>query len=175
MESDSSSLSKKKVSKSSSRIFNLKQEFHELRRSLVAVLITLLLGILIYFYIPKLQATFQDKASRGYVRNYSYVSDGVVLEYKWENGKNGEVHKERLKQDLKILSQRFTRGEFQMVSLPGVKNTKEYLDIKKEKGAYQYSIRSRGDSAVVLQISAKENTAITALKNYMQYLEKNWQ
>ena len=165
------------------KAIDLSQELRELRRCIIAAALTLVLGVTVYFYIPVIQAKLQEKESAAYQRAYSYTDAGVIIAYKplraseKTAARNNDANSvSALQMDLAILARRFQRGDFAMISLPGIKNTAAYRNIIRYRNAYQYNLQKQdaATKTATLQIKASSAAAKQALQNYARYLEKNW-
>ena len=146
----------------------------ELKYASLATAITLLLGFVSYLYIPNLSSFLLGETSlnQGYKRTYAYHSGGADLTYRIENNKPPNTSL-RLKKDLEILSRRFQRGNFDILSLPGIRRTQVFLKMETYRNLFSYQIIP-SDSKAVLQIRSTHLNAVSSLHQYLRYLEKNW-
>ncbi len=104
-------------------------------------------------------ADSSDKASRS-------VSDG-------EAEPLSESLSQQYRHDLERLVRRFERGQFEMVSLPGMKNLELYKTVRRFSRSYSYKIE-KSQEGVVLKVTADDQAAVEALHAYLRYLEENW-
>lgn len=148
----------------------------ELRYTLIATSLVLILGLGFYLFLPYLGevASAETKAS-GHKRAYAYFDWGAQIEYQALSAKAREKSTTRLKQDLEILARRFGRGNFTMLTLPGIQSSPKYQKIFKHHGSYEYKLEEKDRGAILkIRVRNKKAQAVKALHEYLRYLEKNW-
>ena len=148
----------------------------ELRYTLIATGLILILGLSFYIFLPSIGefASLETKNST-YERRYSYFAWGAELEYQALSAKLQANSKARLRQDLEILSRRFGRGNFNILSLAGIKSSPQYRRILGFQTLYDYRVKAKAQGAVLeIRVSGQNARAVRALHEYLRYLEKNW-
>ena len=148
----------------------------ELRYTIVATGLVLLLGLSFYLFLPSLgEIASTETKSLAYKRIYSYPAWGARIEYQALTAKLQAKSKARLQQDLEILARRFGRGNFNIISLPGIKSSLEYQGVARYYPLYDYKVQGRDGGAVLeIRMLSQRAQAVQALHEYLRYLEKNW-
>ena len=146
----------------------------ELRYTLIATGLVFILGLTFYLFLPSLgQSIGAEGESLTYKRVYSYPPWGGKLEY--EALSSEREKSSRLRQDLEILARRFRRGNFDILSLPGMKANSQYQKMLRHQSSYSYKVSEKKGSAVLeIRVSTQGSSAVKALHEYLRYLEKNW-
>ena len=148
----------------------------ELRYTLVATGLIVVLGLGFYLFLPSLgKSAGTEKSSLDYKRMYSYFAWGAELEYQALSDRSKVADKARLKQDLEILARRFGRRDFNIISLPGIKGSPQYQKVLRYQALYGYKVKAKQQGAVLeIRVSNQSSQAVQALHEYLRYLEKNW-
>ena len=148
----------------------------ELRYTLIATSLIVLLGLGFYLFLPSIGeiASLETKNST-YERRYSYFAWGAELEYQALSTKLQANSEARFRQDLEILARRFGRGNFNILSLAGIKSSPQYQRILGFQALYGYRVKAKAQGAVLeIRVSSQNARAVRALHEYLRYLEKNW-
>ena len=148
------------------------RSYAEFRRALYSTVLIFIVSLCLYFSIPWLQRTFfSESHTTNYKRIYHFPNWGAEIVYQTKEKEKTA----RLKKDLEILSRRFLRADFQILTLPTLSQTSEYKKVKTYAKLYLYQIKEEGYK-VNLEIRVKNNNpvAIQALHQYLSYLDNNW-
>ena len=124
------------VNSSSHKSQTAARAIYELTHAFVATMITLLLAVVLYIFLPDMQAFLKDlNPGLLHTRSFATLPGGGNIEYSL--GEQDHLSPEELKavlhsyeEDLKILARRFQRGQFEMASLAGMKNSELVLKMK---------------------------------------------
>lgn len=134
----------------------------EVNIALVATLLTLAFAVGLYTILPRQGVQSLLVREVEHKRDFKVTPQGGEIVYT-----GGDPA--RLKLDLEILSRRFERGEFEIVTLPGSKFSPEVQAIRPLAKSYRYSVMQDGSNAV-LKIEGPQGP----LGNYLNYLKSNW-
>lgn len=156
-----------------------RNSLRELRYAGIATALTLVAAVAFYLYVPVMRASMQERDSEiVHGRYYALTPSGGEIEYRLNEagearGMDPKLAAEGYQNDLEILARRFQRGQFGMVVLPGMENTKEFQDMVRIQASFQYSVERR-ENSVVLVIRANNPAAVQAVHAYLEYLKPNW-
>ncbi|MDH5654466.1 MAG: hypothetical protein OEZ34_01040 [Spirochaetia bacterium] len=155
----------------------LKNSISELKYAFIATVTVLCLSFAIYSFLPAIRTFFSQKDSAiSHERIYSSNAFGGEITYKLENNIDDSLKNKKindLEQDLQILSRRFMRGQFELLSIPGSSDTIEVKKITLYKDQFEYKISKNLDT-VTLKIISRNPAAVNALKSYLKLMETSW-
>ena len=143
----------------------------ELNYAVIATAITLVLAIALYLYVPTLRASMRDKdAGLEHSREFVTLPAGGEIQYRTSNSEQVEPFFE----DLELLARRFERGQFAMITLPGIRQSDEFAGMVANQEAFTYIVEKRTEGPT-LKIEARGAQATQALHAYLGYLSERWQ
>ena len=155
----------------------VKNSISELKLSLFATALVLGIALTIYTFLPNIRAYFSEKDSAlVHGRTYEPAQQGgrIIYELNPETDSDEKASRmDGLKQDLSILSRRFQRGQFELLSIQGSMDAKEVINMKIHKNSFMYTISSEGDS-VILEIKAQNAASQKALHEYLAFMKERW-
>ncbi len=134
----------------------------EVNIALVATTLTLAVAVGLYMVIPRIGLARLMEVTYTHKREFKATPAGGEIVYS-----GGELA--RIQEDLEILSRRFERGHFEIVTLPGSKLSPEVAAMKARAASYRYSVKTEGNLAV-LRIEGPAEPAGA----YLKYLQSNW-
>ncbi len=156
-----------------------RNSLRELRYAGIATVLTLVAAVGFYLYVPVMRASMQEGDSEiVHGRYYALNATGGEIEYRLNEAGAARdidpaVAAEGYQRDLEILARRFQRGQFAMVVLPGMENTKEFQDMVRNQASFQYNVERR-ENSVALVIRGNNPAAVQAVHAYLEYLKPNW-
>ncbi len=152
-----------------------RRALHELYYALLATGITVAFSVGFYIFIPKFAESLRNQnADLIHPREFKVLQGGGEIIYKpASNITNRAEELVRLKRDLEILSVRFRKGHFDMVSLPGMRESRQVVQLKPFVEQMRYTIVESQES-VSLKIETVNPAAVQAVHEYLKYLELHW-
>jgi len=136
----------------------------EVNIALVATLLTLAFAVGLYAVLPRQGVKSLLEHTYTHERDFRSTPAGGEVVY------SGTDSPERLTLDLQVLSRRFERGHFEIITLPGSKLSPEVAAMKPYAKAYRYTVLRDGQKAV-LKIEGGPQAPLAA---YLKYLKANW-
>jgi len=147
----------------------------ELFYALLATGITVLFSIAFYIAIPSLVGTMRHRdAALVHPKTFKATPAGGEIEYLISPDFQGnkEDQMKLYREDLEILSARFSRGHFEMATLPGMAESRVVKNLLPFKDQMEFKLQP--GNAAVLSIVCKNPAAVAPLHEYLQHLEKYW-
>ncbi|MBE7439349.1 MAG: hypothetical protein HS115_12895 [Spirochaetales bacterium] len=145
-----------------------RRALREIKFSLLFGALALLIGVAVYRFGPQVDSSiFHSEV--GHTRNFRPTDRGGIVEYREKAGQTGNT--DRLRKDLGILCQRFSRGQFVMTRLAGFSKKDVVRSMESQTGKISCRLAPEG---AVLEIEAGDNTARKALHEYLAFLQKYW-
>lgn len=136
----------------------------EVNLALVATLLTLAFAVGLYTILPRQGVKSLLQHTYTHTRDFRPIPTGGEIVY------SGSDSLERLTLDLQVLSRRFERGHFEIITLPGSKLSPEVVAMKSLGKSYRYTVTQDGKNAV-LRIEGGPQPPLAA---YLNYLKANW-
>ncbi len=147
----------------------VKKSMAELKHALFASLVTILAAVVVSVFIHEFHDAFVSKNEIvEHHRSYEKLPGGGVIVYDPDDGDPDEY-----RNDLEILSRRFLRGEFQMVTIPGSVEAKEIRAMVANSASMSYRVDTRNGKPALF-IDARGMKAVKAVHEYLQFLENRW-
>lgn len=134
----------------------------EVNIALVATMVTLALAVGVDMVLPRIGLAKLTAVHYTHSRVFKATPAGGEIVYKGADPA-------RLKEDLEILSRRFERGHFEIITLPGSKLSNEVTAMKARAASYRYSVSSGAEEATLRVDGPQE-----PLAGYLKYLQANW-
>lgn len=160
----------------------IKNALRDVTSAVIATIATLICAVFLFMMVPHVQLYMKSSDdAMVHKRKFIKSSTGGAIEY--SAGKDRKNQQELMltyKEDLQILARRFQRGQFEMSTLPGFKNSKLGKKLSNRSTDFQYTVSTRGDDdddddgVAQLQIKARNQAAILLIHEYLTYLEKRW-
>ena len=156
----------------------IKNSLGELKLASIATAVVLALSFFIYISIPSIRSYFSEKDIEiSHSRIYNSIPGGAEIIYTVsENHPDPGSEKKRLnglKKDLEILSRRFTRGNFDLLSIPGSADSDQVKNMVPFKNDFAYSV-STDEKSARLAITTRNPAAKKALTDYITYMKERW-
>lgn len=146
-----------------------RRALREIKFSLLFGLLALGIGISVYYFGPQVDSSiFHSEV--GHTRSFQPTPDGGIIEYRAVAADQAE-DTERLRQDLQILCQRFSRGQFVMTRLAGFSRKDVVRNMEGQTGNISCELAREGAR---LEIEARNGEARKALHEYLAFLQKYW-
>ncbi len=147
----------------------------EMFLALVFTVITLLIAGGLLTMMPRFQEYLRDvDPELLHSRTFEMYPDGGAIVYAPAEGSQATPQTlGRYRLDLEILSRRFQRGEFEMATLSGLRNSGILKAILQHTADYSYTVEPRAEM-IVLRIKSSSRPGTEALQNYLRFLEKHW-
>jgi len=148
----------------------------EIFYAVLFTVITLILAAGMLYMLPRFQAYMRDvNPELIHKRSFEMYPDGGAIIYApaADGAVAGPEALKRYQIDLEILSRRFERGNFEMASLSGLRNSPVLKEVLGHQKDYSFRVE-KSPSMVVLRIKSDGRKATKALHDYLTFLEKNW-
>ena len=152
-----------------------RRSLHELWIALVATMATLVAAFGLYLGVPivREQMETRDAEMRHERKFIPAPSGGSIIYTAPAAAKDKAERVARYRGDLELLSRRFTRGQFDITLLPGLKESPLAAAVLANRGAYRYTISTDAESAR-MTIEAPAGAPRQAMQNYLKYLNDSW-
>lgn len=147
----------------------------EIFYAVLFTIITLAIAAGMLYFLPIMQGYMKNvNPELIHARTYRLQQDGGAILYAPASGQTPSPGAlERYQEDLEILSRRFERGNFEMASLSGLRNSEVVQAVLENRERYSYKVEIESDAAV-LSIESEGKGATEALHAYLRFLEKHW-
>lgn len=132
--------------------------------ALAATLLTLAFAVGLYTILPRQGVKSLLEHTYTHTRDFRVTPAGGEIVY------SGTDSLERLTLDVQVLSRRFERGHFEIITLPGSKFSPEVAAMRPLAKSYRYSVTQDGKNAI-LKIEGGPQAPLAA---YLNYLKTNW-
>jgi hypothetical protein len=147
----------------------------EIFYAVLFTIITLVIAAGMLYFLPVFQGYMKNvNPELIHARTYQLQQDGGAILYAPASGDEPSRDAlDRYREDLEILARRFERGNFEMASLSGLRNSEVVQAVLKNRENYSYDVETQAEAAV-LNIKSDGKAATEALHAYLRFLEKHW-
>ena len=161
----------------SDKEINEKGTIQEIKRTIKAVGLSCIIASIIFLFIPNIKQRLTQTDKIKIHKEFKRTKEGVLILYYKNKGtlqKTKGLSNEIVKRNLEILRRRWTKQQFNILTLPGIKNTQTYKTLLLHAKNYQFNNIIEENGYFLLKIRTKGLRSTKALHDYIKYLEEYW-